>query len=287
MGKAPFRGFRGQKLEKKLHALFGAMAIFLFLIIGFCPSLSAQVLTIDRAAQDTTIPKVFNLSGSLNIDMDEQKANIFDEDGSLETSWQKPKNALLFHGTSEIVTGGPNNSLLNTRSLQLRDRVYPKKRFHPEFYTQYQYDAINGLQNRMLAGGNLRFIIKDKGTFRAFAATGLMYEYEDWNYRGVLYVQDVPPNPHDTIRKALKSTSYIRLSKFFGSKVDFSLVVFYQAQPDLFFKFPRIAEFAQLNFNLSEHFSLNLQFDSQYDTRPVVPIKKFYFSFNQGLTFKL
>ena len=244
-------------------------------------------MNIDKASQDTVKkPKVFSGSIALTIDMDEQKANIFDEDGSIELAYIKPKNVLVMHAISEIVTGGPSNTALNSRSLQFRDRMFTQNRLHPELFAQYQYDQVKGLQNRLLAGANARYIIKDKGTFRIFAATGFMYEFEDWNYKGILNIHDVPPNKNDTTRGVIKSTSYIRFSKYFGSKVDFSLVVFYQAQPDLFFKSPRIAEFAQLNFDISDHFSLDFEYDSMYDTKPLVPIKKYYFSFNEGLTVK-
>ena len=259
--------------------------ILIMLVSGW--GLHAQVMNIDHASQDTAAPKVFNTAISVTIDMDEQKANIFDEDGSLESSWQKQKNTLVFQAISEIVTGGPNNNVLNSRSVQLRDRIFPKHRLHPELFTQYQYDEVKGLQNRMIGGANLRYIIKDKGTFRTFAASGFMYEYEDWNYHGVLYIRDIPANAHDTIRKVIKSTSYIRFSKYLGNKVDFSMVLFYQAQPQFFFKYPRVAGFTQLNFNISELFTLALEYDGWYDTKPVVPIKKYYFSFNEGLVFKI
>lgn len=248
---------------------------------------SAQVTNIDRASQDTSIPKVFSMQVSATIDMDEQKNNVFDEDANMELAWQTTKNTLIFGGVSEIASSGPNNSILNSGMLQFRDRILPHKLFHLEPFAQYQFDEVKGLKHRYLGGMNLRSVIKDKGTFRMFAATGMMYEYEDWDYNGVIYTTDVKPNLPDIINKKVKSTSYARFSQIISKSSDISLVIFYQAQPEFFFKQHRIAEFCQFNFALSDHFSLTLEFDSIYDTDPVVPIKKFYFSFNEGLTFRL
>jgi hypothetical protein len=261
--------------------------ILLLILICKALTLPAQIVNIDRLSRDTTPPKPWNVQVSMQIDMDEQKNNIFDEDGSFEIAHQLKRNTAILAGISELVTGGPQNNVLNYGSLQFRDRILPAHKLHPEFFAQYQFDEVKGLRHRALVGLNARYVVKDEGTFRLFAATGLMYEYEDWDYKGVLLISEIPSGAPDVIKRLVKSTSYARVSKSISDKVDMSLVVFYQARPEYFFKQHRIAEYCQFNFAISSYFSLTLEFDSIYDTDPVVPIKKFYFSFNQGLTFRI
>jgi hypothetical protein len=112
-----------------------------------------------------------------------------------------------------------------------------------------------------------------------------MFENELWNYTGV-DSSKIPLNPVDQERNSIKSNSYIKWEGRVSTVSTVSVVIFYQAKFDGFFE-PRIAGTLKFAVDISHHFALAINFQGLYDAKPLVPISNFYYSFSNGLVYKL
>ena len=152
-----------------------------------------------------------------------------------------------------------------------------------EYFTQYQWDEPRGLEIRYLAGTNRAFRLINKEKSQLQWAIGVFYELERWNYSAVKDSSflGLPATNFSLI----KYNTYIRYLQLIGKNNKFLFVVYVQGRPDSFALTPRFAGLAEYTIVLNEKFSFTFSFSNQYDLKPVVPVRKHFFSIDQRLNF--
>lgn len=257
--------------------------VFLVVVTTAAIKGQSQIINIDKV--DTSayqIKPVFNASLTVGVEIDKQKTTLYDATNTAELMLQKRKELYFFSGSYRFTYNGPQD-FLNTGYLHLRWRHHYKNRFHPETFTQYQWDNVRGLEHRALLGANLRFNFWKQGKIDFNAGLGLMYEDEKWNYAGVDSAK-IPADPTPIVNHFIKLNSYLRLDWKSGANSDLALALFFQTRPDRIE--PRIAPMLQWSVSAGKHLSINTGFSSVYDAKPVVPIHHFYFTFSNSISLK-
>ncbi|XZF14160.1 DUF481 domain-containing protein [Chitinophagaceae bacterium MMS25-I14] len=191
---------------------------------------------------------------------------------------------LFILSASERFTYDENQSFLNTGYVHLRYRHNYKNKVHFELFAQHQWDEKLGLIRRSLAGGNIRYNFFKQDKLELTAATGLMYEEEEWDYDAV-DSSETPAHPEFPVTKYIKSTSYIKCDWKSSANSHVSFTVFLQERPDAFFKYPRIAHSVHWIVAAGKHVNIDINYSGMYDPHPVVPISKYYYSLATSLLF--
>ncbi|MHA4811538.1 hypothetical protein ACX0G9_25810 [Flavitalea flava] len=248
----------------------------IFLSLG----LQGQILNIDKidtSAYDHRTKTTFNLSSGLEID--KQNKTLYDATNTAEMMVQKYKELFIFAASYRFTYNGPDD-ILNAGYFHLRYRHGYKNKVQPEPFVQYQWDNKRGILSRALAGANVRYNFFKGDHFDLNCGLGLMYEYEKWNYAGVDTVK-VPVHAVPIVNRLIKLNSFLRLDWKPNGNNDITFNVFLQTRPDRFQ--PRIAPHIRWDIKAGKHLGLSIIYTGLYDTRPVVPIDKFYYSLSNSI----
>lgn len=243
-------------------------------------SVKAQILNIDRTdttAYTHTAKTAFNLNTGLEID--KQKNTLYDATNTFEAMWQQYKELFIMAASYRFTYNGPDD-ILNAGYIHVRYRHGYKNKIQPEPFLQYQWDNKRGILHRELAGANVRYNITKGDNFDFNCGLGLMYEAEKWNYTAV-DSSKLPLNTTPVVRELIKINSYIRLFWKPNDHNDVTFNIFLQTRPDRFK--PRIAPHAQWNIKAGKHVDFSIAYTGLFDTAPVVPIEKFYYSLSNGI----
>lgn len=227
---------------------------------------------------------VNNLFLTTGLEIDRQKQDLVDANSFVEFSTQKNKT-LIFLSSNYRITYNGDNDLLNTGYVHLRIRFKYKNKIHPETFIQYQWDDVRGVIYRELEGANLRYNNYVNPKLNIIFGLGFMHEREKWNYIGVT-------NP-DLYKDSIVNTDYIKVNSYLKFELktsdnsDLFFTTFYQFRPDSYYYKSRIANSLKWQINISKKVQMITMLNCVWDAYPVVPIRTFYFSFTNGLTFKI
>jgi len=236
----------------------------------------AQILTIDKT--DTlAYDKKTVVKGDLAIGLegDKQKTLLLDATNTLNLQLQHYKELLILASSYRFTYNG-GQDFLNSGYVPLRWRHAYKNTWQPENFIQYQWDESRGMLHRFIAGTNARYNFWHKNNWEISVGSGPMYETELWNYAGV-DSSSKPVVQHNQQTSLLKSNTYIRWEGKTSNTSNLSLVVFYQTPLNNLFGQYRLASSLHFDVAVSKHFNFGIAFSSLYDSRPVVPIVKFYY----------
>ncbi len=258
-----------------LSAAFAWLSTFL---------LHAQIITIDKIDTSAYQKKaIWNGNVASGIEIDKEKSTLFDGTSGLDISLQKYKELFILSGSDRFTYDGAT-SFLNTGYIHLRWRHDYKAQLHTERFLQYQWDENRGMLHRFVGGGNLRYNFWHRQEWEMTFATGLFYENELWDYRAV-DSSKIPPNPVPQRSEKIRSNTYIKWEGSPSKTSNISIILFYQA-PFTDFVHPRISANINFTVDVSKHFSLGILYSGLYDSKPVVPIFKFYYSLSNSLVYK-
>ena len=256
---------------------------FLVLIVaGVFQSLhtGAQILNVDRNIPADSSKRFFALL-ALSGSADKQKKDLVDISTSADITYQLPRSlVIVFKANTDLTTNG-NDLIQNSGFLHLRYRDNDTRKLYPEIFTQLQWNGVLGMDERILAGANLRFMAVHKDDNDMFAGIGLMGEWETWNYKGVRGLDNPELLPLVVVKK-IRINQYLKWAWKISDKTDFVIANFIQLPLDNLEK-PRIASSAAVNFRLLKWLGLAINYDSMYDLDPVVPISKYYYSLRSTL----
>lgn len=244
----------------------------------------AQIINIDKI--DTTAYQkkaIWNGILASGLEVDKEKSTLFDGTSNMDVSLQKYKELLIFSAADRFTYDG-QTSFLNTGFVHIRWRHDYKAQLHTESFIQYQWDANRGMRHRYLGGVNLRYNFWHRQEWEMTFATGLFYEHELWDYTAV-DADKIPPDPTPVLSKKVRSNSYMKWEGAPGKTSNISIIIFYQAPVNDYFN-PRISMNVNFSVDVSRHFSLGLTYAGLYDSKPVVPIPRFYYSLANSLAYK-
>ena len=258
---------------------------FLFATLFTFNSIHSQILTIDltdtAAYQKKT---VFQGNLSIGIEGDKQKTLLLDGTNSLNAQLQYNKELFILASSYRFTYAGKED-FLNSGYVHLRWRSGYKNRLQPETFMQYQWDQSRGMLQRYIAGENARLDFWHKNNWEFSLASGVMYETETWNYTGVDSALK-PSIEKDQVTHLLKSNNYAKFEGRTSANSNLSFIVFYQAPFSNFFTQYRVATSLRFAVAFTKHFDFAISFSSLYDSKPVVPILDFYFSFSNAIVYK-
>lgn len=244
-------------------------------------SLRSQILNIDKTdTSDYTRKSKISLNFSTGLEIDKQQTTLYDATNTAEAMWQWYKELFILAASYRFTYNGPAD-ILNAGYIHLRYRHNYKNKIQPEPFLQYQWDNKRGIIFRTLAGANVRYNFWSGDRFDFNAGLGPMYETEKWNYNGVDSAK-IPVNAVPIRRNLVKINSYLRFDWKPNSNNSITFNIFLQTRPDQFE--PRIAPHVEWDLKAGKYIGFSISFTGLYDTKPVVPIDKFYYSLSNSIT---
>ncbi|MBS1510935.1 MAG: DUF481 domain-containing protein [Bacteroidetes bacterium] len=260
--------------------------LLLFTFFILCAAYShAQILTIDQTdTSDYKHKTVTQGELSIALEGDKQQKLLLDATNTFNYQLQNYKNLLIFSSSYRFTYNG-GQDFLNAGHLHLRWRHDYKNTWQPESFVQYQWDGARGMVRRFLAGENVRYGVWHKHEWELSAASGLMYETETWNFTAVDSALK-PIIQNQQVTELLKSNNYVKIEGKLSPNTIFSFINFYQTPFNDLFRAFRLASSIRFEVGAGKHFDFTMAFSSLYDSKPVVPITKFYYSFSNGIAYK-
>ncbi len=139
---------------------------------------------------------------------------------------------------------------------------------------------------RSLAGVNIRYNFYRQDKLELTVGTGLMYEAEEWDYDAV-DSSDIPSNAADPVTHYIKLNTYFKCDWKTSHNSRIVAAVFLQERPDAYIRYPRLSQLLHWYVDVGKHVDLDIGYNGMYDSRPVVPISKYYYSIITSLLFHI
>jgi len=252
-----------------------------FLSISFTSY--AQILNIEdpTLTKDSLSKHDFKFGFGANFNLSQQNETVYEIDGLLESVYHyNDKHQVLLNG-QYFNTGIVGTELINGGFIHLRYTPNFLNKVAPQLFAQHQLDRGRGLVQRQLLGGNLRWQAFKKDKISIQVASGIFYENEIWNTSGS------PDSREGQLRNGvIKSNNMLRLYFQIGKKTELSIVNYYQLPLANANGAMRLASNVSLSTEISDRFQLQINFISMYDTRPLIAIDKFYYTFSNGFGYE-
>lgn len=266
------------------HLRIGALAALVSLNSQLC----AQILNIDSELQDSLTKKRYMLiSGSFSHD--KQKRSVNDAECYVELLQKTRKNyAAVFVGQVNTVLSG-KEIVQNEGYFQMRYRDLDTRKRSIETYVQYQWNGLWGMQERKLAGMNVRQKVLDKKSGDFYVGIGGFYEMETWNYRGVEDTSKYKLGSPPVQLNRMRANSYVKVAKKLFKNCEIIAESFMQANAFSLANNPSARWFllGRINYNVTEKIQLSFNYDHIYNQSPPVPIKKLYAGYAFRFNLKL
>lgn len=259
--------------------------LILFIIYLYSNYNISQVLNIDREGSNDTVQTKIKSFFTLNFSSDKQKKNIIDFVGQSETDFFLKNNYfILILAQSELSFLGKSINESNGY-LQFRFRDNDSRKVAPDFYSQVQFNNIQGLENRFISGVNARINLFEKRKSDLFLSIGSFYEMERWNTKmnGFSY-----KSLYDTAisRNIFRLNTTLKFALKLSDKIDFIGTTYLQFPLNKYFNQPRWYIDSKLFFNFSDHLNFIIQYDQNLDYYRALPISNYYYSLSLGMNFK-
>jgi hypothetical protein len=141
-------------------------------------------------------------------------------------------------------------------------------------------DNFRGMNPRILGGASLRYRLIDKEQSELIIGTGSFYEYEQWKH---------PSTEQLVFARFVKSSTNLVFRYTFSEALHANGVLYYQFGYDSSIDKIRNRYSGDINLNskITKRLSLTNTFSFSYEDRPIVPITRFIFSLETGITFEL
>ncbi len=144
-----------------------------------------------------------------------------------------------------------------------------KRHFAFEAFQQAQFNSVQKIRYRQLAGAGLRWNVVERDSLKLWLGSLPMYEYEELTT--------------DVIERNFRQSSYLLLFFVLPSGLEFQTINYYQPKLDDWSDY-RISHSSTLEFGLLEWLRFNVSFNLLYDSKPPVDIPDLIFTLKNGLT---
>lgn len=242
----------------------------------------SQILNIDRENGQDSIPKKVSAAFSFSFIGDKQRRNVIEFTNKSELDIRVKKDRIIiFNGITDLVFNG-STVLENNGFFQMRFRDNDKRKFYPDFMTQYQWNGIQGMEYRALAGVNGRFRFLEKRRSDFYMSIGSFYEAEKWNPFLSSYSFDKDSTSQIIYRNLFRLNFTSKFAFKIGKHIDFSGVSYIQFPINQFFSSPRWFFDSNLNYEVNKHLSMVLHYDHNLDGYRPLPIENYYYNLSLG-----
>jgi hypothetical protein len=261
-------------------------------IFGFTLFISAttngQILNVDRENGQDSIKRKQLFSWFTSFSSDKQKKNLVELSNALEYDRFFKKDLLLITLFNSDASFNGKSILENNGYFQMRLRNNDSKRVAPDYFLQYQWNGVWGMENRALAGCNARFKFWDDKTDDLFMSIGAFYEYEKWNPNLSSYA--FGGNSQEIVYRNIPRLNFSAKTAVQLKKgIDFAALTFVQFPMNesfAHFTKPRWFLDLNLNFDINKHLSMVLHYDQNIDYYRPLPIDTYFYNLNVGFQLK-
>ena len=261
--------------KKKLYVSRCACVLF-----GIVLSLSAQAQMLFSENMTMDIDSTKTIQGSLQpvVDFKTEKENVLTlkNTANLNLLIHRKRvvnliNKLEFstYGKKITVSGGYVHAEYRYL-LHHAFEVYP--------YVESQWAGSRGMTFKVSTGLQSRYRLVNSEHCLMFAAVGLFYEFENWQY------PDPPAgtNPH-AYSRSVKSHLSLSFRYSLGEHWELTTTAIHQAKPDSYFKSARFGGAVDLAYHITPKIGVRGTYRIIYDTSPIVPVRKDYTTVDAGL----
>ncbi|WP_420581398.1 DUF481 domain-containing protein [Reichenbachiella sp.] len=259
--------------------------VFLVVLVSLTSTTKAQILNVNK--HDVTTDSANYWMGWLNFFFQidnrsptpNEEASLLALESSLDIIYVSERNAHFLSGQLNHyqATGDP---VISTGFAHYRINFDRKKDLSIELYVQCSFDYSRFLDLRALGGGGLKYRLINSDVVELDIGSGVLYEHEKWG--------NLADDGTYTVNKMTKSSNYVKSNIGLSDHVNLAFIAFYQFGYDRDIKQvrQRISSQLQLAFTISKHFGFIVEGAIYYENKPVIPINKTIYSFQNGLRYQ-
>jgi hypothetical protein len=242
-------------------------------------SLFSQVLNIEDPSTplDSLRKNDFRWGMSVSGNVSKQSLLVYDVGLVGEGVYHYNDLHQVLFNAKYFKSGTGEGVLINSGYYYVRYTPWFHNRLAPQIFMQQQMDEGRGLRQRNLVGLNVRYDALRKTHFSMQCSTGAMGEEERWNLSG-----SPDLSAGERIVRQWKANEVVRLNADLFEHVELSVVNFFQFPFTSSFQW-RLTSQVNLTFKLSDWFSIQLNYQSMFDSNPVVAIPSYYYTSAGGL----
>lgn len=245
----------------------------------------SQILNVEknRIDKDTSNYLLGNIAFSMNLFNRNAGKNTPTDfltlSAAADVAYMSHKHLYLLINNFNYTVVKDAPALVKTGYSHFRINFMHRQKLSYETFAQVQYDIGRGLELRLLGGAGLRYALYKSKGINFYAGSGLMYEHEEWHnpeFKGILIVKNLA-----------KSTNYISTRARINEYVDLNAITYYQTGYDSAIKAfrPRISGEINMALRVNSKLRFRVNFNCNYDRRPIVPITPFIYSLNNGIQY--
>ena len=265
-----------QCIQVRKSIVIKCISFFIFMMISM-PT-QAQMLFSENLTMEIDSTKT--IQGSLQpvVDFKTEKENVLTlkNTANLNLLIKKSRvinliNKLEFstYGKKITVSGGYVHAEYRYL-LHHAFEVYP--------YVESQWAGSRGMTFKISSGVQSRYRLVNTEHCLMFAAVGLFYEFEKWQYT------DPPAGISDyAYSRSVKSHLSLSFKHSLGEHWELTTTAIHQAKPDSYFKSARFGGAVDLAYHITPKIGIRGTYRIIYDTSPIVPVRKDYNTVDAGI----
>ena len=265
-----------QCIQVRKSIVIKCISFFVFMMISM--STQAQMLFSENLTMEIDSTKT--IQGSLQpvVDFKTEKENVLTlkNTANLNLLIKKSRvinliNKLEFstYGKNITVSGGYVHAEYRYL-LHHAFEVYP--------YVESQWAGSRGMTFKISSGVQSRYRLVNTEHCLMFAAVGLFYEFEKWQY------PDPPAGISDyAYSRSVKSHLSLSFKHSLGEHWELTTTAIHQAKPDSYFKSARFGGAVDLAYHITPKIGIRGTYRIIYDTSPIVPVRKDYNTVDAGI----
>ncbi len=237
--------------------------------IIYLPLFSQIVNIEDQRSKDSE--EGFSGSADFNFTINKNTSVLYQLGNRIQARYRKGDDIYLFFNDINFVKAD-DESFVNGGFQHLRYNKIVNKGFRLEAFMQSQYNAIQRIDFRYLAGGGGRFTLFSSDSLTINFASLFMYEYEDGT--GDLGVEH-----------ALRMSNYLSFKIDLTKNANISSTTYYQ--PKVWkFKDYRLSNETTLNIDISDKLALKVIYTLLYDSRPAPEVPETIYTLRNAISYK-
>ena len=244
--------------------------IILVFTLFVSESTFSQILNAEslRKVTDTS---GFSGSASLDFQLKRNKNDFFTISSNIHVQYKMNNHLVLLKNDvdfQKIESEKFSNSLIS--HLRYNYKITPTLAW--EAFLQGQYNKVNLINFRGLAGSGPRFKLTQSENYKFYLGTLLMYEYEE-------VLDNVTP-----IQRDVRGSFYISFSLYPTEHISIVSTTYYQPKIEQI-KDYRISSQSSLVVGLFKNFALKTSYTFTYDAFPAVGIPNSQYDFTTGIAY--
>lgn len=141
-----------------------------------------------------------------------------------------------------------------------------------------QWAGSRGMTFKISTGLQSRYRLINTDHCLMFAAIGVFYEFEKWQY------PDPPVGVNDNAySRSVKSHLSLSFKHWIGEHWELTTTAIHQGKPDSYLKAARFGGAVDVTYHATPTIGIRGTYRLIYDTRPIVPVRKNYTTVEAGL----